>query len=80
MTKLLCPDYNYKRETAYLRPSEEILEVCIKCRPCGLSLYQVGNILVEAKTQLGFRYASIFTEFFSFVVLLFLSPTITVGF
>ena len=34
------------------------------------------SILVEAKTQLGFRYASIITEFF--VVLL--SPSITVGF
>ena len=41
-----------------------------------LQLYIFG-VLVEAKTQLGFRCASISTEFF---VVLFLSPTITVGF
>ena len=40
------------------------------------------RIFVEAKTKLGFRYASISTEFFVVVVVVvcLLSPTITVGF
>jgi hypothetical protein len=46
-----------------------------------LNVTQTQHLLVEAKTQLGFRYASLSTELSCCCLAVFLlSPTITVGF